>query len=246
MKNRCSIYIYIYDVSSLRVNDLTLILLTWRKWTPNNASKWQMGFNSAFKGLTHTIHDLRKTPSFFYSDFVKHQTFWNHSTVLCVIVCGTVNVWYFCAQLLVTFIPWHILCKSIANERSSTEHISRACWDREQYNVTTRVQLQGCQVTYLYSRSHWPHGLRRRSVAARLPRSWIWIPPGAWMFICSECCELSGRGLCDGLIARPEESYRQWCVVACDLETLWMRRPWPTEGCRAKNKQTNKHNVPGS
>jgi len=25
-------YIYIYDISSLRVNDLTLILLTWRKW----------------------------------------------------------------------------------------------------------------------------------------------------------------------------------------------------------------------
>ena len=24
--------IYIYDISSLRVNDLTLILLTWRKW----------------------------------------------------------------------------------------------------------------------------------------------------------------------------------------------------------------------
>ena len=34
------------------VNDLTLILLTWRKWcAPNNASKEQMGFNSAFKGL---------------------------------------------------------------------------------------------------------------------------------------------------------------------------------------------------
>jgi len=26
------VYIYIYDISSLRVNDLTLILLTWRKW----------------------------------------------------------------------------------------------------------------------------------------------------------------------------------------------------------------------
>jgi len=25
-------YIYIYDISSLMVNDLTLILLTWRKW----------------------------------------------------------------------------------------------------------------------------------------------------------------------------------------------------------------------
>jgi hypothetical protein len=30
---------------------------------------------------------------------------------------------------------------------------------------------------------------------------------------------LSGRGLCDELIARPEESYRLWCVVVCDLET---------------------------
>ena len=36
---------------------LTLILLTWRKWrTPNNASKWQMGFNSAFKGLILSTH----------------------------------------------------------------------------------------------------------------------------------------------------------------------------------------------
>jgi hypothetical protein len=31
---------------------LTLILLTWRIWwAPNNASKWQMGFNSAFNVL---------------------------------------------------------------------------------------------------------------------------------------------------------------------------------------------------
>ena len=28
------------------------------------------------------------------------------------------------------------------------------------------------------------------------------------MDVCCECCELSGRGLCDGLITRPEESYR--------------------------------------
>ena len=32
--------------------DLTLILLTWTIWrAPTNASKWRMGFNSAFKGL---------------------------------------------------------------------------------------------------------------------------------------------------------------------------------------------------
>jgi hypothetical protein len=33
---------------------------------------------------------------------------------------------------------------------------------------------------------------------------------------------LSGRGLCDELITRPEESYRLWCVVVCDLETSRM------------------------
>ena len=41
---------------------------------------------------------------------------------------------------------------------------------------------------------------------------------------------LSGIGLCDGLITRPEESYRLWCVVVCDLETPRMRRPCSTLG----------------
>jgi len=36
------------------VSSLTLYLLTWRIWwAPNNASKGQMGFNSAFKGLMY-------------------------------------------------------------------------------------------------------------------------------------------------------------------------------------------------
>jgi len=43
------------------------------------------------------------------------------------------------------------------------------------------------------------------------------------MFVCFECCVLSGRGLCDGLITRPEESYRLWRLV-CDQETSRMRR----------------------
>jgi hypothetical protein len=38
------------------------------------------------------------------------------------------------------------------------------------------------------------------------------IPPGAWMSVSCECCVMSGRGLCDGLVTRPEESYRLWCV----------------------------------
>jgi len=76
----------------------------------------------------------------------------------------------------------------------------------------------------------------RRSAAARLLRSWVRIPPGAWMFVCCECCVLSGRGLCDELIIRPEESYRLCCVVVCDLETSRMRRPWPALGRSATKK----------
>jgi len=44
-----SAVLYVCGTWSLTV---TLILLMWRIWwAPNNASRWQMGFNSAFKGL---------------------------------------------------------------------------------------------------------------------------------------------------------------------------------------------------
>jgi hypothetical protein len=65
-----------------------------------------------------------------------------------------------------------------------------------------------------------------RPVAAHLLRSWVRIPPGAWIFVCCECRVLSGRGLCDELITRPEESYRLWCVVVCDLETSRICAPY--------------------
>ena len=61
------------------------------------------------------------------------------------------------------------------------------------------------------------------------------------MDVCCECCVLSGRGLYDELIIPPEESYRLWPVVMCDLETSWMRRPWPTGAVAPKiniKKQT--------
>ena len=73
-------------------------------------------------------------------------------------------------------------------------------------------------------RSQWPRGLRRRSSATRLLRLWVRIPPAAWMFVCCECCVLSGRGFCNGLITRPEESCRLWRVVVRDQETSKTRR----------------------
>ena len=100
-----------------------------------------------------------------------------------------------------------------------------------------KVKCDITEVMPISRRSQRPHGLRCRSATARLLRSWVRIPPGAWMFVCCECCVLSGRGLCDELITRPEESYRLCCVVVCDLETSRMRRPLPTLGRSATTKQ---------
>ena len=65
-----------------------------------------------------------------------------------------------------------------------------------------------------------------RPQAAHLLRSWVQIQPRAWIFVCCECRVLSGIGLCDELITRPEESYRLWCVVVCDLETSRIGAPY--------------------
>ena len=115
----------------------------------------------------------------------------------------------------------------------------------------TELLLKIMNTNYLMGRSLWPQGLRRWSSAACLLRLWFRIPPpGAWMFACCECCVLSGRGLCDGLITRPEESYRLWRVVVCDHETSKTRRLKPatglwnttTMGCNAKKTTTNNNN----
>jgi len=44
------------------------------------------------------------------------------------------------------------------------------------------------------------------------------------MFVGCEYCILSGRGICDELITRPEKYNRLRCVVVCDLETSTIAR----------------------
>jgi hypothetical protein len=50
------------------------------------------------------------------------------------------------------------------------------------------------------------------------------------MPVCCDCCVLISRGLCDGLITRPEESYRVCDVSECDREASIIWRPLPTMG----------------
>jgi hypothetical protein len=54
------------------------------------------------------------------------------------------------------------------------------------------------------------------------------------MSVCCDCCVLSGRGPCDELFPRPEESYRVWCVI---VKPRKMRRSRPPRGCRAIGKK---------
>ena len=58
-------------------------------------------------------------------------------------------------------------------------------------------------------RSPWRRGRSLAGIVLSNPAGGIDVS-----FSC-ECCVLSGRGLCVGLITRPEESYRAWFV------TLW-------------------------
>ena len=59
------------------------------------------------------------------------------------------------------------------------------------------------------------------------------------MSVSCVCCVLSGRGLCDELITRPEVSYRLWYVVVCDLENL-MNEEALTHWGLSRQKQTKK------
>jgi hypothetical protein len=77
--------------------------------------------------------------------------------------------------------------------------------------------------TAYFSRSLWPRGLRRGSVATRLLGLRVRIPLMAWISFRFERCLLSVRGLRDGPIPRPEESYQMYLslsVIKCDSKPI--------------------------
>jgi hypothetical protein len=66
-------------------------------------------------------------------------------------------------------------------------------------------------------------------VCGRLSAGIACSNPTAYMDTSSECCVLLCRGLCVGLMTRPQKYNRVWCE--CDRETSIMRTFWPTGGC---------------
>jgi hypothetical protein len=78
------------------------------------------------------------------------------------------------------------------------------------YNTYPFIFFHFSDFIFLFRRSQWPRSLTRRYAAAWLQGSRVRIPLGAWMFVSCAYVLLPcvGRGLCDGLITCPEESYR--------------------------------------
>ena len=67
---------------------------------------------------------------------------------------------------------------------------------------------------YAICQSRWLNGLKRGPKAGRLLGMRVRIRPGAWVSLSLslvKCCVVSGRGLCDGPVTRPEDSYRVRC-----------------------------------
>jgi hypothetical protein len=62
-------------------------------------------------------------------------------------------------------------------------------------------------------RSQWPRDLRSRYMAARLLRSWVQIPPGAWMFSVV-CCHVEVSATGWSLLQRsPTDCGASLCVI---------------------------------
>jgi hypothetical protein len=72
------------------------------------------------------------------------------------------------------------------------------------------------------------------------------------MFVCCECFVLSEKGLWDGLITRPEESYRLWRVWSKNLEREEAKARYravkntTTMGCNVRKTNKTNSNLPST
>jgi hypothetical protein len=86
------------------------------------------------------------------------------------------------------------------------------------------VAEENTQLKVSDPRSQWLRGLRHLSTAARLLRSWIRIPSGAWMFVvCVLCCQVEVSSTSLSLVQRnPTDCGASLYVIKKPCDT---RRP---------------------
>jgi len=171
-----------------------------------------MGFNSAFKGLNWSS----RKRMWVYMGLVWHR----------IRTCGEI-LW----TQEGTF-SFHTVIKIswLADGLSASQEW--LC-----FKESVRIDVQKGLQLVLYScvfknRFQCPRGIRRGSAAARLLGLWVRIPPRACMPVSFEYCFLSGRGICVGLITRPEEPYMSvLCPTYRKGEASIMWRPRSSRGC---------------
>ena len=137
-------------------------------------------------------------------------------------------------RTIVKFIPEYVTSYTIRPFPSQKEH-----WNSKhiiQYQKAFNF-ISICVGKFLHSRAQWPNGFKARVCGRPLSGNAGSNPAEALMSVSCECCVLSGRGLCDGPIPRPEESYWLCCVIVCHVETSTVRRPWAPSGCCARGGQ---------
>jgi hypothetical protein len=83
---------------------------------------------------------------------------------------------------------------------------------------------------YYGRRSQRPRGLRCRSTAARLLRSWVRIPPEAWMFVYCVCCQVEVSATSWSLVQRsPIGCGASLCVITEPRERGGHSPRWAAE-----------------
>jgi hypothetical protein len=123
-----------------------------------------------------------------------------------------------CNKIISYLLTWISLHVSPMNRRHQ-RRVSTKEYVRVTHQFYIRsVKTYNCSCKYfnvgimgslmLTCRSQWPRSLRRGSAAVRLLGLRVRLPLRAWMSVSCECCVLSVRGLCVGLITRPEDPYQ--------------------------------------
>jgi hypothetical protein len=96
---------------------------------------------------------------------------------------------------------------SFERESSRSHYVEEPFWKRLWTCRQTEYWINGfCKIF----RSQWPRGLRRRSTAARLLRSWVRITPEALIFVC--VCVVR---------CQVEVSATNWSLAQRNVSWLW-------------------------
>jgi len=83
----------------------------------------------------------------------------------------------------------------------------------ERHEITVSLEMHALKLIFLKYGEPIPVAVRSKAwICGRSLAGTVVSNPAGGMSGCCECCVLSGGGFCVGLVTRPEESYRMWCV----------------------------------